>query len=133
MNAQLLQLLISLGGIALMIGLCRVLFGGRETSLADTGAVSENLACNIPGFRAGATTLSRDRRSALIESLQDGHIYLAVVRGDGLVTRKLARGVKIARKGDRIELELKDFTLPRAELDLSDALVWETKLRGLAA
>jgi hypothetical protein len=133
MNAQLLQLLISVAGIAMMIGLCRLLFGSKETSLDNVAAVTERLARDIPGFRAGHATLSRDARSALIENVRDGQIYLAVTRGDDLVTRKLARGIHVAREGDRIELIFDDFTLRDAQLDLADAPVWETKLKALAA
>ena len=133
MNAQLLQLLISVAGIVVMVGLCQLLFGGKETSLGDVAAVAERLARDIPGFRAGQATLSRDARSALIENVQDGQIYLAVARGGDLVTRKLARGIQVARDDGRLLLTLDDFTLPKAELELADAKTWEMKLKGLAA
>ena len=133
MNAQLLQLLISLAGIALMIGLCAVLFSRHGSSLIDIGAVSENLARDIPGFRAGAATLSRDGRTALIEDARDAHTYLVVLRGEDLVTRKLPHDLRMVREGERLELTLDDFTLRRAELDLADAAAWEAKLKGLAA
>jgi hypothetical protein len=60
MNVQLLQLLISVAGIAVMVGLFRLLFGGREASLGNIAAVAERLARDIPGFRAGQVVLSRD-------------------------------------------------------------------------
>jgi hypothetical protein len=133
MNAQLLQLLISLAGIVVMVGLCRLLFGGKETSLSDVAAVAERLARDIPGFRAGAATLSLDGRTALIENARDAHTYLVVLRGEDLVTRKLARGLRMVREGERLEFTLDDFTLHSAELDLADAATWEAKLKGLAA
>jgi hypothetical protein len=49
------------------------------------------------------------------------------------VTRKLARGIGIARDGDRLELILDDFTLRDTQLDLTDAAAWEMKLKGLTA
>jgi hypothetical protein len=133
MNAQVLQLLISVAGIAVMTGLCRFLFGGRTTPLGDAGALAGRLARDIPGFRAGRAALNRDARSALIENVRDGQIYLAVVRGDDLVTRKLGPGLDIARDGTRLVLTLDDFTLPRAELELADASEWESRLKGSAA
>ena len=133
MNAQLLQLLISVGGILLMVGLCRMLFGRGGTMPATPEALAANLARDIPGFGAGRTAISRDARSALIENAQDGQVYLAVQRGDDVVTRKLSRGLGIARDGTHLRLTLHDFTLPKVELDLADADAWETRLKGLAA
>jgi hypothetical protein len=133
MNAQALQLLISVGGIATMVGLCRALFGHKEASLSHIELAAESLERDIPGFRAGQTAVSGDWRSALLEDLQDGQIYLAIVRGEGLVTRKLTRGIRIARDADRLRLKLQDFTLRAVELDLPDAAAWEVKLKGLAA
>jgi hypothetical protein len=81
----------------------------------------------------GEAALSRDARAALIENARDGAIYLAVMRGGDVVTRRLTQGLALVRNGDRLELRLKDFTLRKAELDLADAALWETKLKGLAA
>jgi hypothetical protein len=77
--------------------------------------------------------VSADGRAALVEDARDGAVYLAVARGDGVVTRRLARGTRIARDGERLMLGLKDFTLKRAELILADASGWETRLKELAA
>jgi len=132
MNGQVLQLLISVGGIAAMVAICWALFGRASIKLSDADAAAA-LARDVPGFRAARTALSRDARTALVENARDGAVYLALVRGDGVVTRKLSRGVGLARNGDRLELRLKDFTLRKAELDLADAADWETKLQGLAA
>jgi hypothetical protein len=133
MNPQLLQLLISVAGIAVMVGLCWLLFGDKDSALGDVATVAERLARDVPGFRAGAATLSRDARSALIENASDGQVYLAIMRGDDLVARRLACGIRVARKDNRLELTLDDFTLHNAELDLADAATWETRLKGLAA
>jgi hypothetical protein len=133
MNAQALQLLISVGGITVMVALCWALFGRAVTSLSSPDAAAASLARDIPGFRMGETALSRDAHAALIENAHDGAIYLAVIRGGDVVTRKLTRGFGLSRNGDRLELHLKDFTLRKAELDLVDAAAWEAKLKGLAA
>ena len=132
MNAQALQLLISVTGIVLMVGLCRLLFGRGGRPLAPE-TIAQNLARDIPGFRAGRATLSRDARAALIENLADGQTYLAIARGDDLVTRSLTRGLDVVRDGTRLRLILNDFTLPKAELDLADAADWESRLKGLTA
>ena len=127
MNAQLFQLLVSLGEVALMVGLCFLLFG--RAGAPASGAFDARLAEDVPGFRAGRRAVSRDGRVALIENLRDGAVYLAVARGDGVVTRKLARDARISRDGERLMLGLNDFTLGRAELVLADASEWETRLK----
>ena len=127
MNAQLLQLAISLVGIALMVGLCMALFGSRSAALSAQ-AVAQGLARDVPGFRAGRIALSRDGGAALAEDAQDGTVYLALARGDGMVTRKLARGTALTRDGERLALALNEFTLKRATFELADAADWEARL-----
>jgi len=127
MNGQLLQLAISLGEVGLMVALSILLFGWRAKPKTDlAGAVARE----VPGFRAGRTALSADASAALVENAKDGAIYLAVLRGDGVVTRKLARGTALSRDGERLTLTLRDFTLKRATLDLADAAEWEARLNG---
>jgi hypothetical protein len=131
MNAQLLQLLLSLGEVALMVGLCLLLFG--RAAAPASGAFEARLALDVPGFRAGRRAVSGDGRSALIEDARDGAVYLAVARGDGVVTRRLTSAARIGRDGERLTLGLKDFTLKRAELTLTDAADWETRLKEALA
>ena len=133
MNGQVLQLLISVGGIAAMVALCWALFGYATAPLTDGGALAEKMGRDIPGFRAGRIALSRDTQTALVEDLRDNSIYLATMRGDGLVTRKLSRSVGVARDGEKLSLRFRDFTLKRADLDLADAEAWEIKLKSFAA
>ena len=133
MNGQVLQLLISVGGIAVMVALCWMLFGRATAKLPDADAVGAQMARDIRGFRAGAVALSRDGATALVEDVHRGTVYLVIARGDGIVTRKLSRGTGVTRKSNQIALRLKDFTLKYANLDLADAECWETKLKGLRA
>jgi len=131
MNAGLLQLGISVLGIAMMTGLCWLLFGHRDAALTDASQAVDEIAREVPGFRATRAALSRDARAALVEAGAD--VYLAVVRGDGVVTRKLAPGTAVTRDGDRLALSLQDFTLKRAALELDDAPYWEARLKRPAA
>ncbi len=64
MNAQLLQLLISLIEVAAMAGLCALLFGWNKAAMPDLAAA---LGRDIPGFRPGRFALSADAKAALIE------------------------------------------------------------------
>jgi hypothetical protein len=134
MNDQVLQLLVSLGEVAALVGLCALLFGRRDTPIAGPQAAASCLARDIPGFRAARSALSTDAKAALVEDARDGQVYLLVARGDGIVARKLVRGLLrgVVRTGDRLTLSLDDFTLGGAQLQLGDAPYWEARLRGLA-
>jgi hypothetical protein len=129
MNAQLLQLLISLCEVAAMAGLCVALFGWNRAAMPDLAAA---LGRDVAGFRPGRVSVSADAKTALVENARDGQVYLAVLRGDGVVTRRLSPAVRVSREGRRLMLDLRDFTLKRAELDLADAAEWETRLKGAA-
>jgi hypothetical protein len=136
MTGQLLQLLISLGEVALMVGLCAALFGRRDTPIAGRDGAAERIARDVAGFRPGDGALGQGGGAALLEDASAGDIYLVVARGDGMVGRKLTAKLLsgIARDGARLDLTLADFTLRRARLDLDDAdmaVRWESRLRGL--
>jgi hypothetical protein len=127
MNAQLLQLLISLFEVAAMAGLCALLFGWNRAAVPDLAAA---IGRDIAGFRPGRVSVSADAKTALVENARDGQVYLAVLRGDGVVTRRLSPAVHVSREGRRLTLDLRDFTLKRTELDLADAAEWEARLKG---
>lgn len=129
MNAQLLQLLISLCEVAAMAGLCVALFGWNGAAMPDVAAA---LGRDVAGFRPGRVGVSADAKTALVEDARDGQVYLAVLRGDGVVTRRLSPATRVSREGRRLTLDLRDFTLKRAELDLADAAEWEARLKGAA-
>jgi hypothetical protein len=120
----------SLLGVAAIVALAAWLFGWRDKPL-EAGQAAEHLARDVPGFVAGRT--SHDTRAALIENARDGAVYLALLRGDGLVTRKLSKGIAVTRDGTVLNIVPRDFTLGRARLDLADAAYWETRLKGLEA
>ncbi len=127
---NLLYLLGSVAGIALLVGLNMVLFG-RRTAALDLVALQQNLALDNPGFRAGAAVVAGD--AALIENHADGALYLVRAGGDKFVTRKLSRGSlrTLKRDGARLDLRFADFTFPRARLAFADeaaASDWEARL-----
>lgn len=135
MNA--LYLLISVGGIALLVGLNILLFG-RSIAALDQDAVVASLANDVPGFRAGRHTIAEGSHTALVENDMDGTLYLVAARGSRIASRKLSRGA--VRGGDRagksIALRLADFTLPKAKLAFADeaaAQDWESRLKAMVA
>ena len=65
-------------------------------------------------------------------------VYLVVVRGDGLVTRRLADGFvrAAARDGATLRLRFADFTFPQARIDFTDDAVardWEARFARAGA
>jgi len=132
-----LYLVGSVAGIAVLVGLNIVLFG-RVEARADLNAVAARLALDVPGFRAGERALSRDQAAAIVENAADGSCYLARAEGDGLITRKLAPGTlkRLVRDGGTLALSLRDFTFPETQIFFGDparAEAWETRLKRLVA
>ncbi|GEM_PF-1606274 len=131
-----LYLVGSVAGIALLVGLNIVLFG-RVRARTDLAAVRARLALDVPGFRAGDEALSRDQAAALVENAADGSVYLARAEGDGLITRKISPGAlkRLVRDGGTLALSLRDFTFPETQIFFGDpapAKGWEARLKPLA-
>lgn len=124
MSIQVLYLLGSLAGVAAMVGLCVLLFG-REAAKLDTRLAAARLAQDVAGFRLGASAISSDCRSALLEDARDRTVYLVAARGDGFVTRQISRRSlkKAACDGTSLILRFADFTFPKAVVAFGDAAV----------
>ena len=132
-----LYLIGSVVGIALLVGLNIALFGRRIAAL-DQDAVMDSLANDVPGFRAGRHTIAQGAQTALIENDTDGTLYLVAARGGRIASRRLSRGAvrTLNRDGNAIVLRLSDFTFPKASLafaDENDAREWETRLKQMVA
>ena len=131
-----LYLFFSLGGIALMVALCALLFGLKGARITTTKSAEVYLAQILPAFRARSIALGADKKSALVENDIDGTIHLIVAHGDTFVARKLSKRLlqAVVCDGAKLFLRLADFTLPRAELALADpaaAALWVKKLAGV--
>jgi hypothetical protein len=133
---NILYLAASLVGVAILVGLNVALFG-RAQGAVDRGSLERRLALDWPGFRAGAYAQSRDGMRALMENASDGSVHLAIMRGDSLITRKLAaQATQLARNESTLSLRLGEFTLPLVTLEFSDAAIasdWERRLAHGAA
>ena len=124
----------SLGGIALLVGFNLLLFGRARGQVGTAQDVAERLAKDIPGFRGGRAIVGADGRSAVIENATNRALYLVEAMGDDIVTRQLSRGLlaNVGRLGEKLSLELRDFTFPRATLvagSESLAREWESRLK----
>ena len=131
-----LYLFFSLGGVALMVALCALLFGLKSARFTSTQGAEVYLTQILPTFRARSIALGADKKSALVENDIDGTIHLIVAHGDTFVARKLSKRLlrAVACEGANLLLHLADFTLPRAELALGNpatAALWEKKLAGV--
>jgi hypothetical protein len=124
----------SLGGIALLVGFNLLLFGRVRAQLGTAQEIAARLAKEIPGFRAGRAIVGADGRSAVIENASNRGLYLVEAMGDAVVTRQLSHGLlaNVGRLGEKLSLELRDFTFPRGTLvadSESLAREWEARLK----
>jgi hypothetical protein len=135
--AYLLYLTGSLAGVALMVGLCYLLFGGRSTRLGVDDA-TRRLRAEVAGFVPGEIAVDVEGSAALVENARDHAVHLVVSRGDALVTRKVGpRSLRrLEHDGATLTLGLADFTLGTARLVLADralAAEWQARLARYAA
>ena len=124
----------SLGGIALLVGFNLLLFGRVRAQLGTAQEIAARLVAEIPDFRAGRMIIGADGRSAVIENAANRALYLVEAMGDAVVTRQLSAGLlaNVGRLGEKLSLELRDFTFPRATLvagNESLAREWEARLK----
>jgi hypothetical protein len=124
----------SLGGIALLVALNFVLFGRARPDVGSVDEIAKRLAREVPGFRAGRSIVSIDGRAALIENAANRTLFLVEALGDGIVTRQISRDLlsSVGRLGERLSLELRDFTFPRAIIQApsdGQAREWEMRLK----
>jgi len=124
----------SLGGIALLVGFNLLLFGRVRPHLGTTQEIAARLTAEIPGFRMGRAIIGADGRSAVIENATNRSLYLIEAMGEDVVTRQLSKRLlaNVGRLGEKLSLELRDFTFPRATLvaaSESIAREWEARLK----
>jgi hypothetical protein len=124
----------SLAGIALLVGFNLLLFGRVRPDVGSADTIAKRLAREIPGFRPGRAIVGADGRAALIENAQTRALFLVEAIGDGVVTRQVTRGLlaNVGRLGERLSLELRDFTFPRAVLVAPSETIareWEARLK----
>jgi hypothetical protein len=125
----------SLAGIALLVGLNVLLLGRARAGVGSAATIAERLSREIAGFHPGACVIAADGRAALIENAANQAVILVRAMGDGVVARNLAREAfgGVTRDGACLSLRLADFTLPRANIALDDealAREWEARLKA---
>ena len=87
----LIEIAISLSGIAILIGLSWALGATRSAAVTIDSAV-DRLAFDEPDFKPGVWFIGADGKSAAAASVDGHETALVFAVGDGLATRRFARG-----------------------------------------
>ena len=128
----LIDLAISAAGVALLVGLSRLVFGGVRAQV-DEAAAAERLAFDEPDFEPEVWFLDSGGRGAAAVNAQ-GEIAVVKPLGDGLATRRgAASAFRLSCDGATLEISAPDHTFPRLSLAApSDeaALQWAVRLFG---
>ncbi|TGY87662.1 hypothetical protein E5163_14615 [Marinicauda algicola] len=109
----------SLGVLALIIASAFVFARKPGLRLASREEAARLFLVDHWDAPVRAVSLSGDGRAALLE-LDGGEVGIVSVFGDRAVTRRLpAKALRVAGRGDGLELRLPDASLPRLRLDLA--------------
>lgn len=120
-----IDLAVSLVGVAILVGLARLVFGKIEPSI-DREKAAERLAFDEPDFHPVDWLLDESARAALVRN-EAGEIAIIVAHGDGLVTRRVGAGRAHAAYADgRLTVDPVDHTTGRASFatDGETARIW---------
>lgn len=130
-----LDLLISLAGVGLMVGVSWAL-GGWRSAPVDAASAADRLAFDEPDFRPREWLISEDGRAAAALSEDGKEAALVFQVGDRLATRRFLRGsVPIERSGTALVAVLKEpskWRLRLAAPDEASAARWAGELGGEA-
>jgi hypothetical protein len=121
----LIDLAISLAGIAILIGLARIIFGASLPSL-DAANAAERLLFDEPDFHPIDWLVDEDSGAALARN-GSGEIALVVAHGDGLVTRRYPAGAApLAYEDGRLCIARTDHTFRNVNIaaGVADAASW---------
>jgi hypothetical protein len=120
--------IISVVGVAAVIGLTWLVGWGRQARIASLEAASARFQADFPAAEVKGGAVGKDGRAALLE-LGEG-FGLVTVLGDELVTRKLGDVTSATQTGEGLVITLPDPTLPRVRLALEadDSAKWLARL-----
>jgi hypothetical protein len=127
------DLAISLGGVAVLIGLSCLLGAMRSIPVTTESAI-ERLAFDEPDFKAGEWFIGADRKSAAAASVAGDETALVFAVGDGLATRRFRHGaVSIEKSGSMLVFRMGEPSLRQLRLTAPDedaAEQWVLRLAG---
>lgn len=123
-----IQLVVSVVGVSLIVGLVWLAAGSGTASVGDAAAVRQRLARELPGFLIGALVVDRNGRAALARSKDGAELALLFATGQrvtcwSLPTKAIAAAKLRSQASGNVVLELDtgDFTRPRLKLELADS------------
>ena len=117
---MIIDLAISLAGIAILIGLSRLVFGSVRSTL-DAAAAAERLLFDEPDFHPIAWLVDEGVGVALARN-GSGEIALVVAHGDGLVSRRYPAGaVPLAYENGRLCIARTDHTFRNVNIAAGEA------------
>lgn len=117
---MIIDLAISLAGIAILIGLARVIFGAVRPSL-DAARAAERLSFDEPDFHPIGWLVDEETGAALARN-GAGEIALVVAHGDGLVTRRYPAGAApLTYENGRLCIARTDHTFRKVNIATGEA------------
>jgi hypothetical protein len=129
----LLDLAISLAGIAVLVAISWALGALRRVGVDEAGA-RDRLAFDEPDFTPAQWFFGRDGRAAAALSPDGAEAAFVFANGDRLATRRLRTGsFNIAADGAAAVARIGDVTMPRIRLAAGDAATaaqWAQRLGG---
>jgi len=131
-----LDLILPVGGIALIVLVVWLVGGLRSASIDDADTVRRYLALDHPEFEPGELRLAADKRSALILDRSERRSAVLFALGDRVTVRIVAPGdlAGVGACGGDLVLTLTDLGARRLILRLGDAeaaQVWAARLDRL--
>jgi len=131
-----LDLILPVGGIALIVLVVWLVGGLRNASIDGADAVCRRLALDHPEFEPGELRLAADKRSALILDRSERRSAVLFALGDRVTVRIVAPGdlAYVAARGGDLVLTLTDLGARRLILRLGDAeaaQAWAARLDRL--
>ncbi|HXI86386.1 MAG TPA: hypothetical protein VNH64_02930 [Parvularculaceae bacterium] len=115
-----LDLVISLGGVALMVAISWALGAWRSVK-ADEASAPERLAFDEPDFKPAEWFFSADGKAAAAISESGEDVAFVFALGDSLGTRRMRKGAaRIATEGRDVTAALGDISAPPLKLRAPD-------------
>lgn len=109
----LLDLLISVLGVALLVGVCAALGGWRTAALVGEADAAARLHAELPDFHPTRWVIAGDGLSAL--AMGEDDVVVLRVLGDGTAVRRAPRAV-VSDRGDRLRVDVGDPSFPPFDL-----------------
>jgi len=129
----LLDLLISLGGVLVLVGLSAALGAWRTEKVTEAGA-AERLAFDEPDFAPAEWLIDADGRAAFALSATGEEAAVVFALGDGLASRRFPVGaLPASADGDTVTLRLTEPSKNRVSARAGSteaAAAWARRIAG---